>query len=101
MLIEKNKAEMQSKFLEIENNIKKWLHTNFSTLKEGNFKKSEARENEDECIENGEEADASTHFLRIQNNQLRDTPMLYQYLDSIEFNPYLLKNVGLDFIGTF
>ena len=64
---------MQSKFLEIENNIKKRLDTTFSILKElGNFNKSEAREYEDECIEDEKETDASTHFLRIQKNQLID-----------------------------
>ena len=43
----------------------------FSILNErGSFNKSEAREYEDESIENEEETDASTHFLRIQKNQL-------------------------------
>ena len=36
----------------------------------GSFNKSEAREYEDESIENEEETDASTHFLRIQKKQL-------------------------------
>ena len=70
---------MRSKFLEIEKNIKKRLHTIFSILKERvSFNKIEAREYEDECIENEEETDASTHFLRIQKNQLTD---LMQYLE--------------------
>ena len=69
LLAEKNKAEMQSKFLEIENNTKTWLHTIFSIFHQrGSFKKSESREYEDECIENEEETDASTLFLRIQKN---------------------------------
>ena len=43
----------------------------FSILNErGSFNKSEAREYEDESIENEEETDASTHFLRIQKKQL-------------------------------
>ena len=67
LLAEKNKTELQSKFLEIENNIKKRLHTIYSILIERLiFNKIEAREYEDECIENEEETDASTHFLRIQ-----------------------------------
>ena len=67
LLVEINKTEMRSKFLEIENNIKKRLHTIFSIHNERvSFNKSEAREYEDECIENEEETDASTHFLRIQ-----------------------------------
>ena len=70
---------MQSKFLEIGNNIKKRLHTIFSILNErGSFKKSDTREYEDDCIENEEETDASTHFLRNKKNQLID---LMQHLE--------------------
>ena len=62
----KSIAEMRSKFVEIENNIKKRLHTIFSILNERvSFNKIEAREYEDECIEDEGETDASTHFLRI------------------------------------
>ena len=71
LLAEKNKAKVRSNFLKIENNSKKRLHTIFSILNErGSFNKSEAREYEDESIENEEETDASTHFLRIQKKQL-------------------------------
>ena len=70
---------MRSKFLEIENNIKKRLHTIFSILNEqGRFNKIETREYEDECIEEEEETDAFTHFLRIQKTQLID---LMQHLE--------------------
>ena len=51
--------------------------------------KTEARECEDECIVDEEDIDASTHFLRLKKinwiiwfNILRDTRILYQYLDS-------------------
>ena len=55
----------------MENNTKKRLHTVFSILKErGSFGKSEAGEYEDECIEEEEETDTSTHFPRFQKNQL-------------------------------
>ena len=75
----KSIAEMRSKFVEIENNIKKRLHTIFSILNErANFNKIEAREYEDEFIEDEGETDASTHFLRIQKNQLID---LMQHLE--------------------
>ena len=73
LLAGKNKAEMRSKFLEIESIIKKRLHTIFSILKKrGSFNKNEPREYEDECIDDEEETDASTHFLGIQKNQLID-----------------------------
>ena len=58
---------MRSKFLEIENNIKTRLLTVLSILKErASFNEIEAREYEDDCIENEEETDAITHFLRIR-----------------------------------
>ena len=73
---EKNKADLRSKFPENDNNIKKRLHTIFSILIElGSFKNSEAREYEDECIEDEKETDASTRF---QKNQLID---LMQHLE--------------------
>ena len=58
---------MRSEFLEIKKNIKKRLHTVFSILNERvTFNKIEAREYEDECVEDEGETDASTHLLRIQ-----------------------------------
>ena len=78
-LAEKNETEMRSKFLEIENNVKKRLHTFFSILNERvSFNKSEAREYEDECIKDEGETDASTHFLMNQKNQMID---LMQHLE--------------------
>ena len=57
LLAEKNKAETQSKFLEIEHNIK----SGYTLNERGSFSKSEARVYDYEA-----ETDASTHFLRIQ-----------------------------------
>ena len=52
---------------------KKRLHTVFSSPDEqGSFNKNEAREYKDECIEDVEETDACTKFLRIQKNHLAD-----------------------------
>ena len=69
LLAEQNKIEMQSKFLEIENNIKKRLHTIFSILNErGSFKMNEAREYKDKFVEDERETIASTHFLSMQKN---------------------------------
>ena len=76
---------MRSKFPEIENNIKKRLHTIFSILNErGSFNKSEAREYEDECIKDEEESEYSTHIVRIQKNQLIDSMQhLERYTNTI------------------
>ena len=79
LLAEKSKVEMRSKLVETENNIKKRLHTSFSIPNQrGSFSKSEARDYEDQYIEEEEETNASTHFLRIQKNQLID---LMQHLE--------------------
>ena len=51
----------------------------FSVLnKRVSFNKKETREYEDECFEDEEETDASTHFLRIRENELID---LMQHLE--------------------
>ena len=51
-LPEKNKADMRSKFLEIENHIRKRLPTIFSVLNEGvGFNKIEAEDFKDGCFE--------------------------------------------------
>ena len=69
---------MRSKFLDIKKKSKSG-YTIFSLINEwGSFNESEAREYEGECIEDEEETDASTHFLRIQKNQLID---LMQHLE--------------------
>ena len=93
LLAEKNKAEMRSKLLEIENNIKNRLHTVFSIFNErGGFPQSETIEYEDECIEDEEEIDASLHFLRIQKNQLRYTIFLPVFgLNSGRYDINLIK----------
>ena len=55
LLMEEKEAEMRSKVLERENNIKKRLHTVFSILNErGSFKKNEGRGYEDDFIEDEE-----------------------------------------------
>ena len=83
LLAKKNEAEMRSKFLEIENSIKKRLHTIFSILNERGINMSEAREYEDECIEDEEESEYSIHIVRIQKNQLID---LMQHLERHQYS---------------
>ena len=71
LLAEKNKTEMQSKFLVIENNSKKRLHTIFSILNERvSFNKIEAREYEDECIE--DEGNRRIHSLSQDSKKSND-----------------------------
>ena len=74
-------AEMRSKFLEIETNIKS-VYTRFSTslMNDAISKRvKQEREYEDECIEDEEEKDTSTQFFRIQKIHLIE---LMQHLES-------------------
>ena len=56
---------------ENENKIKKRLHSIFFSIliEQGNCKKWEVREYEDDCTEDEEETDTSTHILMIQKNK--------------------------------
>ena len=70
---------MRTKFQYIEVAIIERMIKIFDQLNERGKKYSSKKiEYEDECIEDSEEADMSTQFLRIQKNQLID---LKQHLD--------------------
>ena len=62
---------MRTKFQDIERAVNERMKKNFDQLNErGKNFLSNKFEYEDECIEDSEEADMSTQFLRIQKNQL-------------------------------
>ena len=70
---------MRTKFQEIENNVNERVKKIFDKLNAGIFtKRLEIFDYEDECVEDGDEDDMSTQFLRIQKNQLID---LKQHLE--------------------
>ena len=79
LLAEKNKLEMRTNFQDIEVAVNERMKKIFDQLneREQNFS-SKKFEYEDECIEDSEEADMTTQFLRIQKNQLID---LKQHLE--------------------
>ena len=73
LLAEKSKLEMKTKFQDIEVAVNERIKKIFDQLNErGENYSSNKFEYEDECIEDSEEADMSTQFLRIQKNQLID-----------------------------
>ena len=73
LLAEKSKLEMRTKFQDIEVAVNERMKKIFDQLNErGKNYSSNKFEYEDECIEDSEEADMSTQFLRIQKNQLID-----------------------------
>ena len=91
LLAEKSKLEMRTKFQDIEVAANERMNKFFDQLNErGKNYSSKQFEYEDECIENSEEADMSTQFLRIQKNQLIDLKQhLERYVNTLpvfEFN---------------
>ena len=73
LLAEQSKLEMRKKFQDIEVAVNERIKTIFDQLIErGKNYSSNKFEYEDECIEDSEEADMSTQFLRIQKNELID-----------------------------
>ena len=85
LLAEKSKLEMRTKFQDIEVAVNERLEKIFDQLNErGKNYSSNKFEYEDECIEDSEEADMSTQFLRIQKNQLIDLKQrLERYVNTL------------------
>ena len=82
VLAEKSKLEMRTKFQDIEVAVNERKKKSFDELNErGKNYSSNQFGYEDECIEDSEEADKSTQFLRIQKNQLID---LKQHLEKFK-----------------
>ena len=79
LLAEKSKLQKRTKCQEIENTVNDRVKKIFDKLKVRIFiKRLEIFDYEDECVEDGDEVDMSTQFLRIQKNQLID---LKQHLE--------------------
>ena len=73
LLAEISKLQMKTKFPEIENTVNDRVEKIFDKLNARNLtKRPEVFDYEEECIEDGEEDDMSTQFLRNQKNQLID-----------------------------
>ena len=79
-------VRMRRNFQDFEEAVNERMNKTFDQLNEKG--KSNIFESEDECIEDSEEADISTQFLRIQKNQLidlkqhlKDMKTLYLFLD--------------------
>ena len=79
LLAEKSKLEMRTKFQDVERVVNERMSKIFQELnKRCRNLPAENFEYEDECIEDTEETDMSTQFLRMQKNQLID---LKKYLE--------------------
>ena len=76
---------MRKKFQDIEVAVNERMRKIFDQLNERGKKFSSNQfEYEDECIEDSEEADMSTQFLRIQKNQLIDLKQhLERYINTL------------------
>ena len=66
LLAEKSKLQMRTKFQEIENTVNDRVKKIFDKLNARTLtKRLEVFDYEDECVEDGDEDDMSTQFLRI------------------------------------
>ena len=85
LLAEQSKLEMRKKFQESEVAVNERMRKIFDQLNErGKNFSSNKFEYEDECIEDSEETDMSTQFLRIQKNQLIDLKQhLERYINTL------------------
>ena len=85
LLAEKSKLEMRTKFQDFEVAVNERTKKIFDQLNErGKNYSSNKFEYKDECIEDSEEADMSTQFLRIQKNQLIDLKQhLERYINTL------------------
>ena len=90
LLAEKSKLETRTKFQDIEVAVNERMNKIFDQLNErGKNYSSNKFEYEDECIEDSEEADMSTQFLRIQKNQLIDLKQhLERYVYTLPISGY-------------
>ena len=85
LLAEKSKLGMRTNFQDIEVAVNERMKKIFDQLNErGQNFSSNKFDYEDECIEDSEEADMSTQFLRIQKNQLIDLKQhLERYINTL------------------
>ena len=90
---EKSKLQMRTKFQETENTLSDRVKMSFDKLNIRNLTTTlEVFDYEDECIEDEEDNDMSTNFLRIQKNQLID---LKQHLERyVKTSPLFGFNSG-------
>ena len=86
-MAEKSKLEIRTKFQDVEKVVNERMSKIFQELNEKcRNQPNEKSEYEDKCIEDIEETDMSTRFLRMQKNQLID---LKQNVESLTRYLYL------------
>ena len=86
-MAEKSKLEIRSKFQDVKKVVNERMSKLFQELNEKcQNQPNENSEYEDECIEDTEETDMPTRFLRMQKNQLND---LKQNLERLTRDLYL------------
>ena len=85
LLAEKSKQQMRTKFQEIKNTVNDRFKKLFHKLNARVLtKRLEVFDYEDEFVEDGEEDDMSTQFLRNQNTQLTDLKQpLERYVNTL------------------
>ena len=103
LLAEKSKLEMRKKFQDVEVAVNERMKKIFDQLNEcGKNYSSNKFEYGDECIEDSEDADLSTQFLRIQKNQNIDLKQhLERYVNTLPVFGFNSGRYDLNLIISF
>ena len=103
LLAEQSKLEMRKKLQKVEVAVNERMKKIFDQLNErGKIYSSNYFEYEDECIEDSEEADMSTQFLRFQKNQLIDLKQyLGRYVNTLPVFEFKCGRYDLKFINCY
>ena len=102
-MAEKSKLEKRTKFQDIEVAVIERMKKIFDQLNErGKNYSINKFEYKDECIEDSEEADMSTQFLRIQKNQLIDLKQhLKRYVNTLPVFGFNSSKYDLNLIKSY
>ena len=103
LLAEKSKLQMRTKFQEIENTVNDRVKKIVDKLNARTLtKRLEVFDYEDECVEDGDENDMSTQFLRIQKIQLIDLKQhLERYVNTLPVFGFTSGRYDLNLIKSY
>ena len=94
---------MRSRLQEFENTVNDQVKKIFDKLNAGTLtKRLEVFDYEDECVEDGDEDDMSTQFLRVQKNQLIDLKQhLERYVNTLPVFGFITGRYDLNLIKSY
>ena len=101
-LANKSKTEMRTKFFSIEAIIRARVNAIWENLNKRRDQNASAFECEDERVEEDDEADMSTQFLKMQKNRLLDFQQHFErYVNTLPLFGFKSGKFDLNFIKTY